>query len=96
MIRITTVHSDEQVVLYLEGRLEGEAVETLRREVVQWQRQRHPLWLDLKRVGFIDEEGMALLQRWQDPSLGLRGASDFIEALLAQYGLHVEKGGDGD
>ena len=94
MIRITTVHTDQHVVLYLEGRLAGEAVETLEREVIRWRRQARPLVLDFKRMGFIDEAGMALLQGWQNSSVRLCGASDFIKALLAEYGLHVEKGGN--
>ena len=91
MVRITTVHSNKHVCLYLEGRLAGEAVDTLRRELVRWQRQCKPLWLDFKGVGFIDEDGMELLQSWRGPGLRLRAASDFIEALLAQYGLHVDR-----
>ena len=88
MIRITIDRSNKlSVVLYLEGKLAAEAVNSLRRESCRWLDGSQDLIIDLEGVRFIDDDGLTLLQGLKSPRLQIRGASEFIQSLLASYGL---------
>ena len=47
------------------------------------------LVLDVSGVRFIDETGIALLERWSGERLVLRNGLPFIRALLERHGLVV-------
>ena len=88
MIRLTatTPHPGE-VVLKVEGWVAGAGVGTLESEgVCHLQADQH-LVLDLDGVRFIDREGLALLWRWVDQGVVLRGGSLFVHELLRIHGL---------
>ena len=88
VLRITvTEQTQEQVVLKLEGWLSGAEVAVLEHEGNRWLQQARRLVLDLHEVRFIDHAGIALLQRWPEHRLVLRGASPFVQALLEEHGL---------
>ena len=100
MIRIDVVsQTQKQVVLKVEGRLGGIDVDLLEGEIIRWLKETESLVLDLKRVQFIDRDGIALLKQWfqeplnqgneSGPPLTLRGGSRFIRSLLKTHGLTV-------
>ena len=85
MMRITLLsHGPDEVVLKVEGWVSGEAVDLLEQEGSRWLRQAGHLVLDLSGVKSIDSRGVALLNRWSDEQLGLRGESSFVRMLLRQ------------
>ncbi|OGG46714.1 MAG: hypothetical protein A3F84_20335 [Candidatus Handelsmanbacteria bacterium RIFCSPLOWO2_12_FULL_64_10] len=94
MLRITVMsQTKEEVVLKVEGRVSGADVELLEQEGTRYLRDAGRLTLDLTGVRFIDEAGLALLQRWSGERLTLRGGSPFVCALLAAHGLLSHEGG---
>ena len=93
MLRITIVsQSPDVVVLQLEGWVADETVEVLAEEGQRWLQRAQRLELELRGVKFIDEAGLALLQGWAGPRLVLRGASAYLQSVLAASGL--KKGGN--
>jgi len=88
MLRITVVsQTPEEVALKVEGWMCGANVGLLEQEGGRYLEEAGRLVLDLKGVQNIDEEGMALLQRWSGKGLKLCGGSLFVQALLNRYGL---------
>ena len=88
MIRLTIQsQTPEEVVLQVDGWVSGKNVPILEQEGTRLLREAQRLVLDLKGVQFIDEAGIALLQRWSGERLVLRGGSSFIQALLKAHGL---------
>lgn len=88
MLRITVVEqSREEVVLKIEGWVSGEEVDLLEQEGARYLQQAERLVLDLRGVRYIDEAGMALLQRWSGERVVLRDGSPFVRTLLEAYGL---------
>ena len=88
MIRITVVsQSGEEVVLKVEGWVSDENVRALEEEGERWLGEVGRVVLDLSGVRFIDDAGIALLQRWQGDRSVLRGASPFVHAVLAAHEL---------
>ncbi|GEM_PF-421561 len=86
MLRITVVsQTKEEVALKIEGRVSGADVELLEQEGSRYLRDAGRLVLDLAGVRFIDEAGIALLQRWSKNYLVLRSGSPFVRALLAAH-----------
>lgn len=85
MMRITLLsQSSDEVVLKVEGWVSGEDVDLLEQEGCRWLRQAGRLVLDLSGVKSIDTKGLALLKRWPDGQLTLRGESSFVRMLLRQ------------
>lgn len=88
MIRLTIQsQTPEEVVLQVDGWVSGKNVPILEQEGTRLLRETERLVLDLKGVQFIDEAGIALLQRWSGERLVLRGGSSFIRALLKAHRL---------
>ena len=82
-MRITLMsQTPEEVALKVEGWVSGSNVELLEQEGARWLRQVGRLTLDLNGVRFVDEAGVALLRRWPEDRLILRGGSMFIRELL--------------
>ena len=87
-MRVTVISQcPEEVVLKVEGWVWGANVDLLDREGTRWLRETECLVLDLTGVQFIDEAGIALLKRWPQARLVLRGGIPFIRALLETHGL---------
>lgn len=88
MIRITVIAQDpKEVVLKIEGRLEGEDVVLLAAEGEGYLLQTERLVLEITEVKFIDQAGIQLLQRWARKRLVLQGGAPFVQALLKEHGL---------
>lgn len=84
----------EEAVLEVHGRLSGKHVAILQHEGTRLLEESKNLVLDLKGVRFIDEAGIALLQRWCGKGATLRGGSWFVRTLLEDRGLIPEEAGD--
>ena len=88
MIRITVIAQDpKEVVLKIEGRLEGEDVVLLAAEGEGHLLKTARLVLEITEVKFIDQAGIQLLQRWARKRLVLQGGAPFVQALLKEHGL---------
>lgn len=88
MLRITLVSQDPQVaVLKIAGWLAGDGVALLEKEVGSWFQKVERLILNLKGVQYIDEAGIAALQRWSGERMVLCEGSLFVQTLLRTYGL---------
>ena len=88
MIRLTIrSQTPEEVVLQVDGWVSGKDVDVLEQEGARLLREAKRLVLDWKGVQFIDEAGMALLQRWSGKRLVLRNGPPFVRALLEKHGL---------
>ena len=88
MIRLTIQsQTPEEVVLQVDGWVSGKNVPILEQEGVRLLQEARRLVLDLKGVRFIDEAGMALLQRWSGERFVLRDGPPFVRALLEKHGL---------
>lgn len=88
MLRITLESQTlDEVILRVAGWLAGEDVELMEQEIVRWHQEGQRLVLDLEGVKFIDENGLALLKRWSERQLVLRGGSTFVRMLLKSNGL---------
>lgn len=88
---LTMQQSPEGTVLTLYGKITSPDVQLLLQEGQPHLEQAGSLTLDLDGVQFIDDTGMALLQRWLGQGLVLRGGSPFLKALLAA-GLERDAG----
>ncbi len=84
----------EETVLEVHGWLSGKHVAILQHEGTRLLEESKRLVLDLKGVRFIDEAGIALLQRWCEKGAALRGGSWFVRTLLEDRGLIPEEGDD--
>ena len=94
MLRLTLISQTPlETVLALDGWLMGEDVAFLEQEGEHWRQQSQYLVLDLEGVQFIDREGIALLKRWVENGVVLRGAIPFIQAVLAAHGVEQEATG---
>ena len=91
MMRLT-VHAQtpDAVTLAVHGKVAGPDVEVLEAEGQRHLRAAGRLVLVLDGVQFIDEAGLALLQRWSGPRLEMRGGSPFVRALLSGGGLELD------
>ena len=88
MIRLTIQsQTPEEVVLQVDGWVSGKDVDVLEQEGARLLQEARRLVLDLKGVRFIDEAGIALLQRWSGERLVLRNGPPFVRALLEKHGL---------
>ena len=74
-------------MLKIERWVSGEDVNLLDQEGMRGMEEAERLVLDLTDVRFIDDAGIALLQRWSGERLVLRGASLFQRVLLGTRGL---------
>lgn len=91
MLRITLTSPDPaEAVLTLDGWLMGQEVAFLEEQAAPWLQETRRLVLDLQGVQFIDREGIALLKRWVEKGVVLRGGIPFIQALLAAHGVEQE------
>ena len=96
MLRLTLLsQTPVETVLALDGWLVGEDVALLEQEARPWFQEISRLVLDLEGVQFIDRQGIALLKRWVEEGVVLRGAVPFIQALLAAHGLAQEVNSEG-
>ena len=74
MVRLTVVsQATEEIVLKLDGWLEGADVELLEREATDCLKRARSLVLDLTGVRSIDQSGIALLQTWSRDRVSLCG-----------------------
>jgi len=91
MMRIVVqMQSPNAVVLEVHGRVAGPNIEVLAAEGQCHLATADRLVLVLDGVQFVDEGGLALLQRWSGPRLTLRGGSAFVQTLLSSQGLALE------
>ena len=87
MMRLTVVsQTPAEMILKVEGWISGAEVALLEEEGTRLQ-EGERLVLDLSGVHSIDEDGIALLQRWSGDRLELRGGSAFVRRLLEVNGL---------
>ena len=77
----------EEVVLKVDGWISRNNVPILEEEGTRLLEETQRLVLDLSGVQFIDEIGIALLERWSGDRLVLRNGVPFIRALLERHGL---------
>ena len=89
MLRLTVIsQTPEQAVLQIDGWVSGANVTLLEEEGTRLRQEAERLVLDLSGVRVIDPAGLALLQGWSgERRLVLRGASPFVNQLLAAEGL---------
>ena len=88
MLRLTVIsQTPEQAVLQVDGWVSGANVRLLEEEGTRLRQEAECLVLDLSGVKIIDQAGLALLQGWSGKRLALRGASLFVNKLLATEGL---------
>jgi anti-anti-sigma regulatory factor len=81
----------EKAVLKVEGWISGQDVRLLEEEGARCLASSKHLTLDLDGVRFIDKAGMALLKRWSEGGVALKGGSWFVKMLLATHGLNGSK-----
>ena len=92
MLRLTIRScSPEEVVLQVDGWVSGRDVDILQQEGMRLLGEAERLVLDLKGVRFIDDAGIALLQRWSRERLVLRDGSWFVQMLLEKHGLETHR-----
>ncbi len=88
MLRFTVIsQTPEQAVLRVDGWVSGANVTLLEEEGARLLQNAECLVLDLSGVRVIDHTGLALLKGWSGKRLALRGASPFVNQLLATEGL---------
>ena len=88
MIRlILRSHTPEEAVLQVDGWVSGRNVPVLEEEGMRLLGETQRLVLDLKEARFIDEAGVALLQRWSGKHLVLQNALPFVRLVLETHGL---------
>ena len=88
MLRLTVIsQTPEQAVLQIDGWVSGANVTLLEEEGTRLLQEAERLVLDLSGVRVIDQAGLALMQGWSGERLVLRGASPFVNRLLATEGL---------
>jgi len=83
-------HSDPPG-LTVHGRITGDDVTLLAREVEPCLEAGNSLVLDLDGVRAIDRESTERLRGWVDQGLALRGGSMFVRLLLRKRGLGDER-----
>jgi ABC-type transporter Mla MlaB component len=88
MLRLTPISQTQaECVLALDGWLTGQDVALLEQDVRPWIQEGRRLVLDLEGVQSMDPDGIALVRRWVEDGVALRGEEPFIQALLAAHGL---------
>jgi len=88
VLRLTIqTQNPEEITIVVHGRIAGESLPFLIREVERYLGQGPRLVLDLDQVGFIDLEGADLLRGWVAVGLELRSGSLFLRELMSSYGL---------
>ena len=88
MLRLTVIsQTEEQAVLQVDGWVSGANVTLLEEEGARLLQGAERLVLDLSGVTVIDPKGLALVRGWSGKRLALRGASLFVNRLLAAEGL---------
>ena len=87
MLRLTVLREDSQeVVVQVEGWLEGSQVKIMMREGERWRGRGRRLVLEVDGLKQVDENGLALLRSWTGDRLEVRGGSAFLRALIEQTG----------
>ena len=88
MLRLTVIsQTQEQAVLKVDGWVSGANVTLLEEEGTRLLQDAERLVLDLSGVRVIDQTGLELVRDWSGDRLVLRGASPFVNKLLAAEGL---------
>lgn len=88
MLRISLNHrSEADTCLLLEGRLVGPWVEELRRLSEEVLAQGKALTLDLGKVWYVDQQGIALLQDLAHKRVTLLNCSAFVSQQLKEVVL---------
>ena len=87
MLRITQVsQSNSEVVLKIEGRVEGSDVKLLEQELEKQFRETRFIVLQIEGLRHIDREGLVVLKGWVG-KIAFLGESIFVRALLVAHGL---------
>lgn len=86
---ILGAQTPEEAVVEVHGWVSGKEVALLEEEGERWLQESARLVLELEGTQFIDGTGLALLDRWAQQGLSLRGGSAFVRQLLARHGLFV-------
>ncbi len=79
-VRIDTTTEGDEIVVYVAGRLGGNEVTELRNECEPIE---GTFVLDLSKVLFADDAGIDLIRALRAKGATVRGASAFIQMLLA-------------
>jgi len=79
VLRISRIRQKDVTVVRVEGRLEGDGVETLSTEC---REAGGALELDLSALLTADDVGLALLRSLRDAGTTLTGASPFLRLLI--------------
>jgi len=83
MLRITAKKEGPKTrALYLEGKICGEYVKELQREVEEGMNRGEKMILDLSKVVFFDDRGRDLIKRLASKSLQLRNCPLYIRTAL--------------
>ena len=80
VVRIDTTTEGDEIVVYVAGRLGGNAVTELRNECEPIE---GTFVLDLSKVLFADDAGIDLIRALRANRATVRGASAFIQMLIA-------------
>ena len=88
MFRLTPLsETPDEVVLRVEGWLEGAEVGVLSREIESWRQRDRQVVLDLTGLKDIEPAGLRLLSSWVGKGVSLRGGSGYLRALLTRHGI---------
>ncbi|MGH6636083.1 MAG: hypothetical protein ACRED0_08090 [Gammaproteobacteria bacterium] len=83
MLRITHVTTNKvSTTLRVEGRIEGDGVAVLAKEIEFLHREGKRVVLDFEAVEFVDRDGVRMLQETADAKTRIVHCSAFIQALL--------------
>lgn len=81
MLHISLSREGDVTTVLLEGRLMRDWIGELR-AVIDTERQRGPIVLDLKQLTFADRAGLELLRQLTTDGVRLVGATAFVRGLL--------------
>ena len=88
MLRLTPLsETDDEVVLRVEGWLEGPQVGVLTSEIAKWRQAGLRVVLDVQELKDIEPAGLTLLASWKGKGVQVRGGSRYIRELLGRHGL---------
>ena len=82
MIRIDVVSGGPEVVVYLAGRLTGDATEQLKDTC---ESINGTFVLDLSKLLFADDAGIDVMRAISEQGIQIRGASQFIQLLTNNW-----------